>query len=438
MKKTAIGFLALLLVSALCAGCLMSCGKGEGEPLGEGVAKFTDVFRADPDLDIDNGYKTQKILSLPAEMSDTQEGGPFFAYLDVAAGNYCVYNVDLDKTVLTLPKADIANADDIVLYDEYISVVKTTAAGDESTSIYGEGGSLLATATGRETADTGKDGFLLAGMLYHVEDGVLKKTYNVPSLFTMSDVGAFTDDYLVYYTARGAAFYDQSFRVAALYEVPADVIYFDVSPLAGGKLFIRYEIPCDIASDDYDCFVDYGSEGQSKFDIYTGIFDPKTGETETLDLGNIAVSNLYNEYLSPYDTEFYDVFKEDVDNILAYYLIKDRRIDRTQVHCVLLDNDGNVGASLDQFVSGQRGLPSPMSESCYRVMTATGYTIVDTAGNVLTSAPSVRSLQETDYGFIRIENSSVYVYAKDLSRFLWRIRLLHARLQGYPVDYRLQ
>ena len=428
MKKTAIGFLSLLLISALCAGCLMGCGKGEnapgeGAPLGEGVAKFTDVFRVDPDLDIDNGYKTQKLLSLPAEMSDTQEGGPFFAYLDVVAGNYCVYNVDLDKTVLTLPAAEIADGTDISLYDEYIAVI-ATRAGEKSTSIYGEGGVLLTSAKGEETLNVGSDGFVFAEKLYHVEDGAVKKTYDVPAFFSVSDVAAFTDTYLLCRTSRGMVFYDTSLAAVATYEVPGTVDDYDIHPLSNGKIFVTYTEPCDIASEEYDFFVQNYGSAQNKYRVHSEIFDPETGKATALSLG-VAPISLYNDY-NPVigNAEFYDVFQSSVDNILAYYLITDGQLDRSQAHYVLIDNDGTVGKSLDGFVEGQRGIPRPLSESCYRVPTDRGYAILDGEGKVLSSAISVTGLEARDYGFCRrvydnVKGVYTYtVYGQDLSQVL--------------------
>lgn len=418
MKKTIFRFLCLMLVCALGAGALISCGKGN-KPLGKGEAVFSDVYRADPEMGIDSGYKTHTLKSLPERISETQKGGAFYSYFDAAETTYRVYNVDLDKNILNIPAANISRGEDITLFDEYVSVV-TKTAGEESTSVYGESGELLATVNGREALTTGNDCFMLAGKLYHVEDGALKKTYTVPSLFVISDVRAFTDDYLICNTGRGAVYYNESFEVVALYEVPEEVVYFKVTPLAGGKLFINYEISCDISSDDYDCYVDYQSEGQSKFNIYNSIFDPATGKEKTLDLGNIAVIGIYNEYNTPFaDVEFHDAFTDKVDNILGYYLIKDRQITRARTYAVLLDNDGNVGAALDSFVEGQRGIPQPFSKNSYRVQTATGYAFLDTAGKVLAEARSVSSLKVTDYGLIRevyeAGSNKIYVYGEDLS-----------------------
>lgn len=426
MKKTVIGFLSLLLISALCAGCLMGCGKGESAPLGEGNALFSEVYRSSPDVGIDSGYTACTPISLPDEIADTQTGGPFFSYLDVAADSYRIYNVDLDKTVLTLPAAEIANGTDISLYDDYIAVI-ATRAGEKSTSIYGEGGVLLTSAKGEETLNVGSDGFVFAEKLYHVEDGAVKKTYDVPAFFSVSDVAAFTDTYLLCRTSRGMAFYDTSLAAVATYEVPGTVDDYDIHPLSNGKIFVTYTEPCDIASEEYDFFVqNYGNYGsaQNKYRVHSEIFDPETGKATALSLG-VAPISLYNEY-NPVigNGEFYDVFQSSVDNILAYYLITDGQLDRSQAHYVLIDNDGTVGKSLDGFVEGQRGIPTPLSESCYRVPTDRGYAILDGEGKVLSSAISVTGLEARDYGFCRrvFDNvKGVYtytVYGQDLSQVL--------------------
>lgn len=426
MKKTAVRLLSLLLIAVLCMGTLLSCGKKESaaEPLGTGNATFSEVYHSAPDVGIDSGYTACEPLSIPDEIADMKTGGPFFSYLDVAADRYCVYHVDLGKNVLTIPASEIADEADILLYDEYVAVT-ATRAGETSTSIYGEGGVLLASAKGEETLNVGGDGFIFAGKLYHVKDGAVEKTYDAPAFFSLSDVLAFTDAYLLCRTSRGVAFYDTSFKTVATYEVPGTADDYDIAPLANGKIFVTYTVPCDVIAEKYDFFVQNYDSAQNKYRLYCEIFDPATGKATALSLGKIAPISLYNEY-NPVigNAAFYDVFQSSVDNILAYYLIVDGQLDRSQAHYVLIDNNGTVGKSLDGFVEGQRGIPIPLSESCYRVPTDRGYAILDGEGKLLSSVISVTGLEARDYGFCRrvYDNlKGVYnytVYGRDLSQVL--------------------
>lgn len=415
MKKTSVRILSLALAFATAFGGFVACSRDDVELLGKGEAAFADVYRA-PTSSCFGGYTEQKTLSIPADAEEVGGNFGFLRYKNSFEGKYVVYSVDSDGTVCEIDESKIASTADISFYDGFVRVV-TTEGTKKTSAIYTEKGVKVATAEGEKQLSVREDACLFDGKLYHVKDGEVKKTYTVAPFFRLDDTVTLTDGYLVRISERCVTYYDESFTAIAIYEVPGDAIDLDFSLLEDGKLFVSYLVPCDETASDYDFHISYSGYTLSKVKSYCEILDPATGKSRRVDLDGACVYGLgsrYEEMSGSY--EFYDIFTDNVKNILAYYAVKDGFIDRTMVHYVLMDNEGKIGAPIDAFVEGQRGLILPVNDSLYSVKTVSGYALLDATGNIketVTLHPTAK-----DYGFLEREyttGATVYrVYDKSL------------------------
>ncbi|MBQ7346860.1 MAG: hypothetical protein IJW55_02805 [Clostridia bacterium] len=382
-----------LLSASLLIGALTACSKDDDGTIGKKAKDFDKIYETSISMPFQTGYTSSTAVTLPESANSIEGEYCFLKYKDPSAKEYCFYNVALDRVVLKVPADKIAKEDDAVLYDGYIKIIETDAdTKAKTTAVYTQSGTLLTKADGEVELSVTDDGVLFNEKFYYIKAGELKKEYTVPPFTDLSANYTFTDHYVISINGRSAVYYNEKFEAVAVYEAPGHSTNYKLYLLDNGKLFVQYSLLSDPTSSKYD----YMKE--QKYTVHHVLFDPaKKQETEPkLD---VYVSTVYNkETQSPGKIDFEDIFTDEVENVLAYYAIVDGVIDSSTVHYVLMDNDGKIGAKLDHYVEGQKGLVLPLNSEYYYVPTKSGYAILDTNGELVRTTLAVGTTK--DYGYL--------------------------------------
>ncbi|MBE6567282.1 MAG: hypothetical protein E7657_01345 [Ruminococcaceae bacterium] len=415
MKKGFIRLLSLALALVLICVGMVSCndGKKEGALLGRQPQSFNDIYKSDLKRDTADGYTFYEEITLSAVAGTTSGEYGFLRYREKGTGNFCVYNVESDRTVLSVPASSVNSIEDVVLQDGYIVVLKKDSE-KTSTLVYDEAGEFLASTDGVHIVSAFDQGFQLGDKLYYMKDGKVSKTYTVPPFLSLNQSNCvFTDKYLVRLTGSSVIYYNEKFEEVACYEMPrAGCVNADTWVLSGGKVLFMGIHAVEPMEKDFDYYYATSYSGANyKAKMHYELYDPETNTVKELSFG-FAVANVMRA------KDSLDYLQEGVDNVLSYYVIKDGVIDRSVAHYVTLDNDANPVFSLDSFVDGQRGMIAPLEGSGnYYVSTNTGYTVLSPSGEILKELPSVGTVK--DYGYYwdqKIYNND-FNLVKDLSGY---------------------
>ena len=409
----------LLFATLLLCGCLLllfGCSSDGPKLIGEDALPFGEVYRSDlsgvkfgQQRDsstgaLSTGRTASASPNLPDEIENRESRGAFLLYERQGGNTLYVYNVNTDKTVFEVPLADIEDRADVTVTENYFVVVTKAAVaeGKPSTKVYDKNGVLFATVEGRQTPVVSSEGLLLEDKFYRMKDGTVQKEYTVPPFFKVANVDFFTDDYAVILSDTGVSFFDQGFNLVSFFEIPGTTLESECFLLDSGKVLLQYTTEVDPTSDAYDVLI-----ASIKCNVTHLLLDPTTGKDKELDL-DILIESIYNEHTPlPNDPLFFeleDVYTEKVKNILFYYAVDGGLLDSKTAHYVIVDGEGEIGAQLDTYVEGQKGLILPLSTSLYYAQTETGYAILDTAGNVTKTTLTLPAA--TEYGFYA--NGKIY------------------------------
>jgi len=397
MKKT----LALFLVLAMALTFFTACGDVRKDgTVGKTNVNFNDYYKSTIEMSDQSGYTTAETINLPENAQNIAIQGMFFRYSDENQLHY--YNVSENRVVLSV---DIG-ATDTTADGEFIRVIETDTAGEKSTKIYNEKGSLLVSESGELTFSVATDGFTLGEKFYVVDDGAVKKSYKIPPFLSLSEID-FTEDYAIKRTNTEAVFYNDAFEAVAIYALPSTAVRSNMMLLDDGKLLVEYTMTLDPNAKKYDLY--YNGE---KYELHHELFDPESGKTKVLDLG-ILISSVRNRRNN--DDSFDKIYTENVKNIVEYRAIVNGITDGSVYHYVLMDENGKLGASLDCFVEGQKDLIRPLNNDHYYVKTQAGYAILDTKGEVVRTVPAIGTAKA--YGFYHDEKvyNTDFTPALDLS-----------------------
>ena len=402
MKKITRSIL-FLLICAMLAASLASCTGNDTGIIGKKPKDFDKIYQADVTMPFDTGYLSAKDVEL-TNIINAEYG--FALYRDASTNEYCIYNLETDQTVLRIDSARIQKETDVTLCDGFIRAIeKATDTEQTVTNVYGANGTLLATAEGEIAVSANENGFSFQEKFYHVKDGELKRIYTIPPFTNINTYYTFTDQYVIYVRNRTAIYYNDNFEVVALYEVPGHCENYRIELLDNESLFVQYSLLCDSNSKKYDYM------NNQKYTLHSLIFDPSKNREKELELDVYALSIDNRKTESTFaDIDFADLFTEEVENILSYYAIVDGVIDQSTVHYVLIDNDGKIGASLDQYVENQKSLILPLNNGYYYVMTTEGYAILDGKGEELRRTSGLG--RATEYGYI--SNNKIYNHQFEL------------------------
>ena len=413
MRKCKLAILYLLIFATLTA-TFVSCGKTDDGTIGKKAKDFDKIYQSNVTMPFETGYLSAKDVDLSNVIS-TAYG--FVLYHDTTAKEYRIYSLEADQTVLQIGEARIQKSSDITLCEGFIKVVET-ATDDEkkTTTVYGANGTSLATAEGEIAVSVSEDGFLLQESFYYVKDGELKKVYTIPPFTQITSDYTFTDQYIVYVHNNTAVYYNEKFEVVARYEVPGHCANYRIKLLDNDSLFVQYAVLCDSNSKNYDYIKD------QKYTLHSLIFEPGKEREKELDLGVYAIDVFNPKKESTFnEIKFNDLFTDEVENILSYYAIVDGVIDQRTVHYVLLESNGKVGASLDQYVKNQKSLILPLNNGYYYTVTTEGYAILDGKGEVVRNTAGLG--RATEYGYIsenKIYNTQ-FELVLDLSNAMYSI-----------------
>ena len=422
MKKCKKTVVWLLLIAILTV-TLSACGKSKDGTIGKKALDFNEVYKDSFTMPFDLGYTSSHTVTL----GNNVVGGYCFAqYLDASTNEYKIYNVDTNSVVLTIAKNKIANESDLMLYDGYIKVTETNNSV-KTTSIYDASGKLMASMSGDAAVSVTNDGLTLGQKFYYIENGTVKKEYSVPPFTQINDSYTFTDDYVIYRKdTRTTVYYNENFEEIAAYEIPGESTGRRSYLLENDMLLVLYSLQCDSNAKKYD-FID-----DDKYTLHTFLFNPEKNKTTKLDL-NVYICDVFNAKMRQDEDEvqFEDIFTDEVENVLSYYAITDKLIDKTATHCVLLGNDGKIGATLSDYVENQKGMISPLHNGYYYAPVKDGYAILNEKGELLHKVPSIGTA--TDYGYYydnKFYNDNNKIYNKNFEMQVEFSSSLHPGFYG--------
>ncbi len=391
--------IALLLLLSLVVGILASCGGTTSKPLGDEPGAFGSFYNTLLSDKGGDGYTKLEKISLPSDTTGVTADGGFFYCKSEGRDKYYVYSAQKGDFILTLPASDTS----IELYDEYVCIQTDTKEGT-LTEVYGSDGALLASASGHHTISVSDEGFTLDDKLYRMKDGALIKTYTIPPFLSTVSF-TFVGNYVIRDNGYRTVYYNENFEAVAYYEVPGEAEEYTTFVLANGNLLVQYCVLCDPMSRGYD-YMDASDGAANKYTLHTVLYDPVKNEAKKLKI-NVPIGMVYNAYSSfPVgdDFDFEEIFTPKVQNVLAYVMFKDGKVDYSRVYCVSLSNNGEIGERLDSFLIDQTGLIYPLANGTYTVSTKTGYAILDKSGNVQKRLVTLGT--PTGYGYMA--NAKIY------------------------------
>ena len=405
MKKLKT-FALLLLVTAMLIPSLAACGKSDNGTIGKKAKDFDKIYESSFTMPFDLGYTSATEFKLPDTATSIVGGYGFLQYRDTEAKEYCFYNVETDSVVLRISSNKIAKESDIMLCNGYIKITETNAESKaKNTSVYSAAGALLVSAEGEIAISVTDDGFAFQETFYYVEDGEMKKEYPIPPFTQIDDTYTFTDNYVIRKHDQTVVYYNDRFEAVAIYEVPGHCVNYRMYLLDNDQLFVQYALLCDSNESKYS----YMANG-CKYTLHTLLFDPKKEKEHELEL-DVYVDSVLNRQTEYGDDEldFEDVYTNEAENVLMYYAIVDGVIDRETPHYVLMNNKGEIGATLDSYVENQKGLVLPLNTGYFYVSTKDGYAILDSKGELVRNVPNVG--RATNYGYY----SDGKIYDKNFS-----------------------
>ncbi len=400
-KKRLLSLASAALALLLLLGTLPACGgkANETDTIGSRALAFDKVYKSLEESRRRDGYETAEEIAILKGKTVTVYG-ELLRFTENQ--KYCFYSVEEDRVVLEIPTSEVA-VGGITADEGYLCVV-TTEGGKQKTAVYGMNGKQYAEVDGHATIDAENYGFVLGDCYYRVEDGECHGVFEIPPFVNQGEMG-FTENY--YYLAAGntVTLYDEEKNAVVSYTFPAGSVSRYRMPLSGDRMLLEYRERCPEESTDYD-FI----EGDQKYTVHHVLLNGKTGKTRELDLGT-SVCMVYRPDSVLEGREVKDIFTDRVSDILVYYTVVNGFLTSHRRYAILEEN-GKVGAMLDEYVDGQTGLILPLNGTQFYTQTDYGYAILDAEGEELLRAPHIGTVK--DYGYYDSRNySEARLYDKD-------------------------
>lgn len=437
--------IALLLVAVLSLGVLASCGSSDSTADNSGELEklsISDVYNTETDfsayMENNKTYTTQTDYTFLAEKSVLDDSDIFVLYENTSVDpiKYTVYNIALEKEVLSVEASKVA---DIDLDNDYFSVVTVDGNGKEKTTVYNNKGETIYTTDGYYTPDSFGGMFLRIGNSVYSTGAEysLTKICDLPPIIDgdIEDMQFFVldDAYLMIDEDYTIAYYGKDYKLISAY-VPAGFDDIDFSILANGNALITGTEYLEDDAADFD-FYDYESGEKVKIKVSYFIFDYKENSTTEIDLGdyvladNWVMNELLYSYLSIDDAKFYDIYNGDVENIATLYKINNQHIDYSMSYDAVINNDGTIVGYVNSQVPYQNRSAQPWG-NYYVVETYFASYILDKDGDVLLEIPS-NDIEFTEYGIYDRDADKLYSFnestksldlVKDFSDFYVRVQ----------------
>ena len=431
LRMTSVAVLFCLLLPLLSA---CGTGLGGGTLLGKGSLDFDEIYRSDWVWEPEIPVKNPTSANLPEGATLVKGNAPLFVFRK--DGENLVYNVDLDRTVLT-----VSTEWEVVLEDGLFVV---TNPADYGCQLYAADGTLLFSAPAGTGLVKRDDVFFFEKHLIRMKDGAVESTYSMTSAFcNLTGRLHFAGDYVIEEQTRTVAYYSGAMERVATYELPAYAKNTSFWVLEDGKLLVQYRTEADPASTEYDIL-----QSGIKYALHHELFDPSKQSTKELKLG-VLIQDVCNRhrFTAVEGLRYEEIFTAAVPNYICYSLLVDGLVSSYQTHYTVLTNDGKAGARLDDLVKNQRGLIMPYGKDLYSVRTLEGYLLLDREGKTLHSVGVLPEPQAYGYSHDGVIYSLDLAPVESQSNKVWMSPSYYATLycvqefdaegKGYNRFYRL-
>ena len=391
MKKIKLSILVSLL---LLAAMLLSACSGDGKL--KTISSYDAILN--PNYDV-NANTTNSITELPLlDGYKLEKDNRFFAVFQKDTGS------QIDIKVVSMLTGEVllsttSNGDTgytVTLYGTLpVFMFRKNSGTSQSKTRYtlydATGSSLVSTTASLGTPTVFADMILYGTTLYaQDENGKLTEASTIPENLTLSAPDTYSEKYFYYYTSQSIEIYDRDFNYVSRWDLPHSISYLEESyvpfrVLNNGNVFIQYQVKTDAEAEDYDLITFNGNDAY-KYDLCTMILEAKTGKTTKVKT-NYYFSNIQSAHTLATLTSKGDYFADKLENIAKVYPIVDKRIDTSTpaLDYVLLNNDGEVTASLKLAEQQTASIPTKITADKYLVSTLYGRAIVNKKGETLLS-----------------------------------------------------
>lgn len=267
--------------------------------------------------------------------------------------------------------------------------------------------------------------------LYRVEDNVVSYVMDL-GLRSVPNFDFESDKFYYDINSDSIKVYNKDFTLEYFYEAADNANETFICPLSNGNVLIQNTIILPRDASEYDIF-----DGEDKYDLQTIIYDVENNVEKQIEC-NFAVTDMLNgligrDYSTPSTVE-YNFSK--IENLACIYKIENKIVSVDE-EIVVLSNDLNVTAYLDNVIPGQNGIAMPIAPDRYTVSDKSGKTyVVNGDGNVIGECTAARFNQNTgvfesngkyndtdmqlildmnDYGYTAVSSSNEYLYRQKIT-----------------------
>lgn len=349
------------------------------------------------------GYNvfTDRIFDLPESKADISEGTGVFVecglyeYSCATAGKqreYCATAVTVNK--ITLKNGALGTEKTLCVFD---------AAGNKITEFTAEEYAREVAYAGSVKLRGGSSYFLAGDRAFFAEEnGALSAFENYDPKIGVAEDAVHTGGIKASVKDGAIIVYNDDYSVKRVYNLPDTAIKPFVSFLSDGTAFVQYRTVVGAETNDYD-FVTDGI----KYKLTTGKLSLGSGELKKKSAA-FAVENIIGR------TGAYDMISGlpgEIENVIFYYPIKDKKIDLGNYVIAEMDNDFNLKRRFNGF-AGCPGIPLYAGNGRFTAEDAVDniYYVLDNAGNVVASESSeILRDPETNGKFFLSEENVFYI-----------------------------
>ena len=363
----------------------------------------------------------------------------------IAGKKYVVYDVNANKTVYEATssptssfKVSLIEAADGACFTVAHSTWSLDASNVKigrdtvNTMLYGADGAKIAETYRDVTAETAYDLVRFDGKCYRMGEGsALAYAFDYSDLRSMPTVLYATEK--LYFCEVGDEYMvcDDELEVKSYLKIPSYAEIGELVTLNENNLLIQYSVELEANAEKYDYVAEKtsnvavggttvsGSEGLAKYDLYTVVFNGKTGKTKEVKF-NYSIDSVANRLEDSEDwVEDYGL-SDKYDNIVVLAPIEDKRINDSDSARFLATLDSNGGikqlkdatevptyATLPRMVSANRWVMYSVDNREF---------VVDEKGKVLGEITKASFRDTYIYGNGKMYDydlNVIYDYAKD-------------------------
>lgn len=212
------------------------------------------------------------------------------------------------------------------------------------------GGAAVANATKSVSSRIVNDLLIYNSVAYKVLNGALTKAFDVSDFIEIDSIFAATEDYLYVRSQNVIRILDMQYNIVGGYTIPEYSGEAKTFVLSNGNILCQYYLILPENANKYDIIeTNEMLYTPMKVDLVTVIYDIENDKVKEVD-ADFVIEEMSSSAYKGFDK--WCIVDDGKTNAAVIQRIEDKRVDRAKTELVVLDNKGEIKASIDDVCKG--------------------------------------------------------------------------------------